>query len=68
MVDNYPLDMLPFDSTPQYVFLMVVPWSMLAGFDGLEGNFQSRTDFLGGCAHEDNGADPVRDYRCRNYL
>lgn len=47
---------------------MVVPWSMLAGFDGLEGNFQSRTDFLGGCAHEDNGADPVRDYRCRNYL
>ncbi len=35
MVDNYPLDMLPFDSTPQYVFLMVVPWSMLAGFDGL---------------------------------
>lgn len=35
VVDNYPLDMLPFDSTPQYLFMMVIPWSMNAGFDGL---------------------------------
>ncbi|MBD5464028.1 MAG: FtsX-like permease family protein [Lachnospiraceae bacterium] len=35
VVDNYPLDMLPFDSTPQYLFMMVIPWSMHAGFDGL---------------------------------
>ena len=36
VVDDYPLDMLPFDSIPQYLFFMVVPWSMNADFDGLE--------------------------------
>lgn len=37
VVDNYPLDTLPFDSVPQYLFLMVIPWSMNSEFDGLEG-------------------------------
>lgn len=45
MVDNYPLDMLPFDSTPQYLFLMVVPWSMKHDFDGLEETSKSGLTF-----------------------
>lgn len=45
VVDNYPLDMLPFDSTPQYLFFMVVPWSMNADFDGLEGTSKSGLTF-----------------------
>ncbi|MDE7323184.1 MAG: ABC transporter permease [Lachnospiraceae bacterium] len=45
MVDNYPLDMLPFDSTPQYVFLMVAPWSMHADFGGLEETFKAGLTF-----------------------
>lgn len=45
MVDNYPLDMLPFDSAPQYLALMVVPWSMNGEFDGLEGTSQSGLTF-----------------------
>lgn len=45
MVDNYPLDMLPFDSAPQYLFLMVVPWSMRAEFEGLEETFKAGLTF-----------------------
>lgn len=36
MVDNYPLDTLPFDSMPRYLFLMEAPWSMKDDFYGLE--------------------------------
>lgn len=35
MVDNYPLDMLPFDSMPRYLYLMLVPWSEKGTFAGL---------------------------------
>lgn len=35
MVDNYPLDMLPFDSMPRYLYLMLVPWSEKGAFAGL---------------------------------
>ena len=45
VVDNYPLDMLPYDSKPQYLFLMVVPWSMYSEFDGLEGTSKSGLTF-----------------------
>ncbi len=45
LVDNYPLDMLPYDSTPQYLFLMVVPWSMNPAFDGLAGTSKSGLTF-----------------------
>lgn len=45
VVDNYPLDMLPFDSTPQYLFLMVIPWSMNVGFDGLGESSKSGLTF-----------------------
>ena len=45
VVDNYPLDMLPYDSTPQYLFLMVVPWSMNSEFDGLERSSKSGLTF-----------------------
>lgn len=37
--------MLPFDSTPQYLFFMVVPWSMNADFDVLEGTSKSGLTF-----------------------
>lgn len=36
MVDSYPLDLLPFDSMPRYMYLLVVPWSEKASFAGLE--------------------------------
>lgn len=45
LVDNYPLDMLPFDSMPQYMYIMLVPWSRNAEFAGLEGNFKSGLTF-----------------------
>lgn len=45
VVDNYPLDMLPFDSTPQYLFMMVIPWSMNADFEGLGVNSKSGLTF-----------------------
>lgn len=45
VVDNYPLDMLPYDSSPQFLFLMVVPWSMNHEFDGLEGTSKSGLTF-----------------------
>lgn len=45
LVDNYPLDMLPYDSMPQYLFLMVVPWSLNSEFDGLEGTSKSGLTF-----------------------
>lgn len=35
LVDNYPLDMLPFDSMPRYLYLLLVPWSRNAEFAGL---------------------------------
>ena len=45
VVDNYPLDMLPLDSTPEYLFFMVIPWSMNADFDGLTGFSKSGLTF-----------------------
>lgn len=45
MVDNYPLDMLPYDTVPQYLFLMVVPWSMNSAFEGLEKTARSGLTF-----------------------
>ena len=45
VVDNYPLDMLPFDSTPEYLFFMVIPWSMKADFSGLTGFSKSGLTF-----------------------
>lgn len=45
VVDNYPLDTLPFDSMPQYLFLMVVPWSRNTDFDGLEETSKSGLTF-----------------------
>ncbi len=45
LVDNYPVDMLPFDSAPQYLFMMVIPWSMNAGFDGLGESSKSGLTF-----------------------
>lgn len=45
VVDNYPLDLLPFDSTPQYLFMMVIPWSMHADFDGLGESSKSGLTF-----------------------
>lgn len=45
IVDHYPLDMLPYDETPQYLFLMVAPWSMNGAFDGLEGTSRSGLTF-----------------------
>lgn len=45
VVNSYPLDMLPFDSMPRYVFLMVAPWSMKADFDGLETSTKSGLTF-----------------------
>lgn len=35
VADNYPLDTLPSDSTPEYLFMMIAPWSMKADFDTL---------------------------------
>lgn len=34
-VDNYPLDVLPRDSTPTYLFMVVAPWQMKPQFDTL---------------------------------
>lgn len=34
-VDSYPLDTLPKDSAPNYLFLMVAPWQLKAQFDVL---------------------------------
>lgn len=45
VVDHYPLDMLTYDTKPQYLFLMVVPWSMNRAFDGLEGTSKSGLTF-----------------------
>lgn len=45
VVDNYPLDTLPLDSTPEYLFFMVIPWSMNADFDGLTGLTKSGLTF-----------------------
>lgn len=44
-VNNYPLDMLPFDSTPRFLILMVAPWSTKADFDGLETSTKSGLTF-----------------------
>ncbi len=45
MVDNYPLDMLPFDSMPRYLYLMLVPWSEKGAFAGLGGESKSGLTF-----------------------
>ena len=45
MVDDYPLDMLTLDSTPEYLFFMVIPWSMKADFGGLTGFSKSGLTF-----------------------
>ena len=34
-VDSYPLDILPRDSTPTYLFMVVAPWQMKTQFDAL---------------------------------
>jgi putative ABC transport system permease protein len=34
-VDTYPLDILPKDSTPAYLFMVVAPWQMKPQFDAL---------------------------------
>lgn len=34
-VDTYPLDTLPRDSTPAYLFMVVAPWQMKPQFDAL---------------------------------
>lgn len=41
MTDSYPLDMLPFDSMPRYMYIMVIPWSMSADYAGLEKTWRS---------------------------
>ena len=45
LLDNYPLDTLPLASTPEYLFFMVIPWSMNADFDGLTGLTKSGLTF-----------------------
>ncbi|MDE6184475.1 MAG: FtsX-like permease family protein, partial [Lachnospiraceae bacterium] len=45
VVDNYPLDMLPFDSMPRYMYILLAPWSRNADFAGLEGASRSGLTF-----------------------
>lgn len=45
VVDNYPLDMLPLDSAPRYMYMMLVPWSRNAEFAGLEKSSKSGLTF-----------------------
>lgn len=45
VVDNYPLDMLPFDSMPRYLFIMLLPGSKKAEFAGFEGASKSGMTF-----------------------
>lgn len=45
LVDHYPLDLLPFDSTPRYMYMMLVPWSRNAEFAGLEESSKSGLTF-----------------------
>lgn len=45
MVDNYPLDMLPVDSMPRYLYIMLVPGSRRAEFAGLERDSRSGLTF-----------------------
>lgn len=45
IVDYYPLDLLPFDAMPQYIYIMVAPWSRNAEFVGLESASNSGLTF-----------------------
>lgn len=45
IVDTYPLDLLPYDDMPRYLYIMVAPWSRITEFAGLESDSKSGLTF-----------------------